>query len=73
MGRPEWYRGFAPALRADGRSLDAPGRAAPLRRTVETFYFARLAALRLIFEVLFVIKLLFACGEDKVRAAVHTL
>jgi hypothetical protein len=35
-------------------------------------YFARFTALRLVLEVLFVIKQLFTCGEDEIRPAVDT-
>jgi len=66
----ERHGGLAPALRA--RSVRfALGEARP--RSTLALGFATFAALRLVFEILVVVKVLFTRREHKVRAAVHAL
>src|SRR5579863_788557 len=68
----EGDRGFTAALGADGRRFNPSRKRTPFRRRILPFHFARFAAFRLVPEILLVIELLFARGEDKVRTAVHT-
>jgi hypothetical protein len=69
---PERNGSFAAALGTNRGRFNPPGRPDPFRRIVLPLDFARFAALRFVPEILFVVKLLFARGEDEVRAAVHT-
>jgi hypothetical protein len=68
------YRGFLPALRADGLGLDALNAAVRGRRTaLRTRGFASLAPFGLVLEALVGEKHLFAGGEDKLRPTVRAL
>jgi hypothetical protein len=69
LGRPEGNRRFAATLRADRccfRSRGAGRRSLPL-------HLARLAALRLIFEVLIVEEMLLSRRENKLRPTIGAL
>ena len=68
LGRPERNGSFPTALRADGRGLRSwrPGR----RRSL-TLGFARLAALRFIFEVLVVEEMLLSRRKNKLRPTIR--
>ncbi len=72
LGGAEGNGGFPPALGTNGGSFHASGRSTAFGRIILPLYLARFAAFWFIPEIFFVIKLLFARGEDKVRAAVHT-
>jgi hypothetical protein len=73
LGWPERNCCFPSALGANSGSFNASGRPTAFGRAILPFYFTRLTALRLIPEILLVIKLLFTRGKDKVRSAIHTL
>jgi hypothetical protein len=73
LSRPERNCGFAPALRADGGGFDASRRTASFGRAALPFGLTIPAALRLVPEFFFVIKLLLARGEDKIRTAIDAL
>jgi hypothetical protein len=72
LGGPERNSGLTPALGADGRCFNPSRWHASFRRIVLALCLARSAPLRLVPEVLLVIKLLFARGKDKVSTAIRT-
>ena len=74
LSRPKGHRGLLAALRTTGSRFSF--RVGLSRRRAEycdAFALAVLAALGLVLELFVVKKQLLACGEDKVRTAIHTL
>jgi hypothetical protein len=59
-------------LRADGGGFNTAWRTSPFRRRILPFELTRLAAFGFILEIFFMVELLFAGGEDKIRRTVHT-
>jgi hypothetical protein len=70
LGGPEGDGSFASALGANRRGLNTPGRSAAFGRAILALGFAGLAALGLVFEILFVVKLLLSRSEREIRSAV---
>ena len=72
LGGAEGNCGLTPALRTDSRGLNAAGWSAPFRGAALTLRLTGSAALGLVPEIFFVVKLLFARGKYEICSAVDT-